>query len=175
MKLIEVYHTQEKREELLRFPILAEGNKQWLGDGFYFWQDYEFAHWWGDLKKPSKSKAQFSIYKANLKFNENDFIDTVFNEHDYYNFVNVIERFAKKYESELGRKASLEDFNDFIDDHAIWQNIKIIRFQDLPKNSNLVQVKGFYYKKRIQIRVNDPEIIVSFVHFKNFLCEKHIK
>ncbi|MGD9928738.1 MAG: hypothetical protein AB7U05_01860 [Mangrovibacterium sp.] len=170
MKSIEVYHTQEKREEMLFFPILAEGNEQWLGDGFYFWQDYEFARWWGEIKKCTKVGNQFSIYKATLEFEEDDFIDTVFNEHDYYNFVSVIEKFAIKYQETFGKKASLEDFNDFISDHKIWENIKIIRFQDVPENSNLVEVKGFYYKKRIQIRVNEPEIIVNFAHFKNFLC-----
>jgi len=48
MLTIEVYHTQEYRPETLQFPILAEGNEQCLGDGYYFWQDYEFSRLWGD-------------------------------------------------------------------------------------------------------------------------------
>lgn len=40
---LEVYHTQEVRDVILKFPCLAEGNDHWLGDGFYFWQDIEFS------------------------------------------------------------------------------------------------------------------------------------
>lgn len=170
MPTIEVFHTQEYRPETLRFPILAEGFEQWLGDGFYFWQDYDFARWWGDTKKCPNPYKQYSIFKASLNFKEDDFIDTVFNEQDYYQFVSIIEDFAKKYQKRYRKKPTLEEFNDFVSDHEIWSNIKVIRFQDLPENNDLVEVKGFYYKKRIQIRVNEPELIVNFAHFKNFLC-----
>lgn len=165
-----VYHTQEFRPETLSFPVIAEGFEQWLGDGFYFWQDYEFARWWGDEKKCPNPYRQFSIFEATLNFAKEDFIDTVFNEQDYYNFVKVVEDFAKAYQKKFHKKATLEDFNDYISDYNVWENIKVIRFQDIPKNNDLIEVNGFYYKKRIQIRVNEPEIIVKFAHFKNFLC-----
>lgn len=170
MLTLDVYHTQEYRPKTLNFPILAEGKEQWLGDGYYFWQDYEFAQWWGDRKKCPNPYKQYSIFKATLHFNEVNFIDTIFKEQDYYHFVNVIEDFAKKYQSKYKRKPTLEEFNDFVSDHDIWSDIKIIRFQDVPENNDLVEVKGFYYKKRIQIRVNEPEIIINFAHIKNFLC-----
>lgn len=170
MKTLEVYHTQEFRPLTLSFPVLAVGNEQWLGDGFYFWQDYEFSQWWGDTKKCPNPFKQYSIFKATLNFEMDDFIDTVFNEQDYYNFVKVIEDFAKAYKRRFKSKPTLEDFNDFISDNNIWDSIKVIRFQDVPENNNLVEVNGFYYKKRIQIRVNEPDIIVNFAHFKNFLC-----
>jgi len=170
MSSLQVFHTQECRQKALTFPILAEGNEQWLGDGFYFWQDFEFARWWGYEQKCPHQLAQFSIFCATLVFNENDFIDTVFNEQDYYNFVKNVEKFAKAYQIKYRKKPTLEDFNDFIADHNIWDNIKVIRFQDLPKNNDLVEVSGYYYKKRIQIRVNEPEIITKFVPLKDFLC-----
>ena len=167
---IKVFHTQEYKPITLEFPVLAEGFGQWLGDGYYFWQDYEFARWWGESKKCSDTNRQFSIFVATLEFNQDDFIDTVFNEQDYYSFVKIIKNFAKSYQNRYHHKPTLEEFNDFIFDHGIWDNIKIIRFQDLPENNKLLEVKGFYYKKRIQIRVNAPEIIAKFVHFKHFQC-----
>lgn len=166
---LEVYHTQECRLEKLTFPILAEGDEQWLGDGFYFWQDYEFSKWWGDEKKKNKYK-QFSIYKAVLTFDENSFIDTVFNEKDYYGFVASIEKVSKLYQKKYKKKPSLEEFNDFMTDFNIWKDICIVRFQDIPKNDYLMEVNGYYYKKRIQIRVNDPKIITNFVHEKDLYC-----
>jgi hypothetical protein len=170
MPELEVFHTQECRKVTLAFPVIAEGPEQWLGDGFYFWQEYEFASWWGNAKKCPTKYSQYSIFKATLVFDADDFIDTVFNEQDYYHFVSTVERFAKMYQKRNHKKPTLEEFNDFIEDHNIWQNIKVIRFQDLPENNDFLEVKGYYYKKRIQLRVNEPEIITNFAHFKNLLC-----
>jgi hypothetical protein len=169
---ITTYHTQEHRNSVLDFPVLAEGNQQWLGDGYYFWQDYEFAKWWGECKKCKKpiNGKYYSIYTATLKFNQDDLIDTVFNETDYYNFVKKIEEFSKKFQKKFHSKPSLEAFNDFIEDFGLWNEIKVVRFQDLPENNNLLEVNDYYYKKRIQIRVNDPGIICKFVLHNNFLC-----
>lgn len=169
---LEVFHTQGRREKLLNFPPLAEGNEQWLGDGFYFWQDYDFAKWWGETKKCKKGKfpSSYDIYKANLKVSEDNFIDTVFDEEDYYQFVTKVEEFAKKYIKKFHRKPNLEEFNDFVYDFGLWEDIEVIRFQDVPENNYLVEVNDFYYKKRIQIRVNNPELITNFAHFKNLYC-----
>ncbi|MFD1258706.1 hypothetical protein ACFQ3S_18005 [Mucilaginibacter terrae] len=161
---LEAFHTQEYRDILLTFPFLATGNEQWLGDGYYFWQDYQFSDWWGKTKKCNLENVsqKYCIYNANLIFEDEDFIDTVFNETDYYQFVFNIERFAAEYYRLFDEKPDLADFNDFISDFGVWSNIKIIRFQDLPGSNQHVDVKGFYYKKRIQIRVNDPSIIHTF-------------
>ncbi len=171
---LEVYHTQERRDTELEFPCLATGNEQWLGDGFYFWQDYEFANWWGQIKKcGSKNKSrQFCIFKCLLSFNEDQIIDTVFDEQDYYNFVTKIETFAKRLTHLTKAIPTLEEFNDFTADYGLWKDIKVIRFQDVPPKDEHVEVKGFYYKKRIQLRVNDPQIISKFTNFKTFLCVK---
>lgn len=172
MPTLEVYHTQEYRLPILKFPIIAEGNEQWLGDGYYFWQDYEFSKWWGGEKKCGfKNKTrQYTVFKAELTFSEDSFIDTVFNEEDYYHFVKKVELFAKQYMKQKLKKPTLEEFNDFISDFGLWSEIKVIRFQDVPKNDELMEVTGYYYKKRIQIRVNDPEIITNFAQHKNFIC-----
>ncbi len=169
---LEVYHTQEVRDVILKFPYLAEGNDHWLGDGFYFWQDIEFSEVWGFQQKcfETNESRQFCIFKSKLYFQQEEFIDTVFNEYDYYNYVNNIEKFAKIFQGKFGKKPTLEEFNDFIADTNPWDNIKVIRFQDIAGSGSTLEVKGFFYKKRIQIRVNDPDVISNFELIKNIIC-----
>jgi hypothetical protein len=167
-----LYHTQEFRTPILKLPVEATGNEQWLGDGYYFWQDYEFAQWWGNTKKCKlKNKTKkYTVFKATIECDKDDFIDTVYDEEDYKNFVNAIERFAKKYTMQFNKKPNLIEFNDFIFDKRLWQNIKVIRFQDLPKDRSLIAVDGFYYKKRIQFRVIDTDNIIKFEVDDSFDC-----
>lgn len=171
--ILEAYHTQGRRDNKpITFAKLATGTDQWLGDGFYFWQDYDFAAWWGQEKKCKKGKypSSYDIYKAKIEIDEESFIDTVFNEEDYYQFVRKVEEFAKKYAKKFHRKPNLEEFNDFISDFGLWDDIEVIRFQDVPANNTLVEVNDFFYKKRIQLRVNKPERISNFAHVKNLFC-----
>ena len=169
---LDVYHTQSYTSPPLNFPSLAEGYEIWLGDGYYFWHDYYFSKWWGASKKCGRENntRRYIVYKATLFFDEEDFIDTVFNEIDYENFSKAIEKFAMTLKKNLGRKPSLEEFNQFIEDYHIWDEIKVIRFQDLPENNDHIEVLGFYYRKRIQLRVNAPEIIIKFVVQNTFGC-----
>ena len=166
---LEVYHSQEFRPDTLKFPILAEGIEMWLGDGYYFWQDYQFATWWGESHKKNRYKT-YSIFKTTLTFEDENFIDTVFKEDDYYYFIEKVEDFARKYQKKFHKRPTLEEFNDFIDDFNLWAEIDVIRFQDVPENNYFVEVDGYYYKKRIQIRVKNPKIVTNFVHYKDLLC-----
>jgi hypothetical protein len=179
---LEVFHTTEHRGNIRSVPIFAQGDHQWLGDGYYFWQDYEFAEEWGFNRVCKKSKYKqgeltaFDIYRANLdiEFPSAETIDTVFNEIDYYNFLGRVEYFAERYFMLFKKKPTLEDFNDFIRDFDIWRGIKAIRFQDLPTNHNrtYLKVKKFYYKKRIQIVVYDVTIIRKFALESTHKCEQ---
>ena len=74
------------------------------------------------------------------------------------------------YIKQFHKKPTLEEFNDFIDDHNVWEDISVIRFQDLPFNNDLIKVDGYYYKKRIQFRVNEPEKITNFAQLNTFVC-----
>lgn len=172
MKKMTVFHTQAATLTAPRtFPKLAEGYEEWLGDGYYFWQDEYFAKWWGQNRKcKGNITRRYTIFTSILEFNEDEFVDTVFNEEDYYQFVAQIERFATKHQKNLGRKPTLREFNQFISDFQLWENIKVIRFQDLPQTNEHIEVLEFYYKKRIQIRVNDPEVIKSFAVHKTLAC-----
>ncbi len=172
MKLT-VYHTQAASLQQPRtFPSLAAGYEEWLGDGYYFWQDEFFAKWWGITKKCRgwNISRRYTIYYAELEFAKDEFIDTVFNEEDYNGFVNAIERFAKKHQKVLGRKPTLREFNEFVSDFNLWEGVKVIRFQDIPQSNEHIQVEEFYYKKRIQIRVNDANVIKKFGELKTLAC-----
>jgi hypothetical protein len=161
---VDVYHTQEKRDDPLSYPLLATGNHQWFGDGFYFWEDLTFACHWGRVKKINKNSDSYSVYLAVLNYQKEEIIDTVFNEEDYVNFVRAVERFAEKFKLQYKKTPSLYEFNEFISHFQVWHEIKIIKFQDLTNEKTQTSVRGFPYKKRIQYRVNDPEKITTFAH-----------
>lgn len=177
------YHTNQHRGNMLNIPVFAEGNSQWLGDGYYFWQDYEFALEWGqnricrgsDYRNGKYSK--FDIYEAEIDvdFPSEMTIDTVFNEEDYRNFLASIERFAQAYIDNKGSKPTLEEFNDYIQDKNLWQNIIAIRFQDLPTNArrDYLLIKKFYYKKRIQIVLYDINKITKFARIETGECSSN--
>ncbi|MHA4739046.1 hypothetical protein [Dyadobacter sp. MSC1_007] len=169
MPEISVFQAQEYRDQHLSFPVLAEGYQQWFGDGYYFWEDIGFAHWWGEEKKISQKNRinRYCIYEAKLEFSPDEVIDTVFNEEDYSQFIKVVEKFAGKFNEAYGKRPSLFEFNEFISDNNIWTDICVIRFQDLPGTNRVLSVSGFPYKKRIQLRVNDPNRISSFTHVFN--------
>lgn len=166
---LEVYHTQERRQEIMNFPGLATGNEQWLGDGYYFWQDLELAIWWGRVMKCLR-RCTFDVYSAELIIEEDNFLDTVFNENDYRQFIRVVEEFADRYRHLFNSKPNLEEFNEFISDFNIWGSITVIRFQDVPQRNELLKINNFFYKKRIQLIVREPELITNFALKQNFNC-----
>lgn len=156
--MITVYHTNEHRgTEII---VYAVGAEQWLGDAFYFWQDIEFAEEWAKSPRNKYSKSDIYTVELDLNFEQDeDVIDTVFNQEDYYKFVEKIEYFANIYTLKFKTKPTLEEFNNFILDHNLpfWKDIKAVRFQDLPLNDkkDYLKVIGFFYKKRIQIALFD--------------------
>jgi hypothetical protein len=132
--------------------------------------------------KSSRNKYEVAdIYTIELDLNfdaDEDVIDTVFNEEDYYKFVEKLEYFANLYFQHFKEKPSLEEFNNFIQDNEIplWKDIKAIRFQDLPLNDkkDYLKVKGFFYKKRIQIALFD-EAKLTKKTLSNIIDNKKIK
>lgn len=172
---MEVFHTNEHKGTT--FFIWAEGVDQWLGDGYYFWQDYEFAEEWAKVRRYPVA----DIYTVDLDIDfkkDEDVIDTVFNEEDYYKFIEKIEYFAKLYFKKFGVKPNLIDFNNFIQDnnYQLWRSIKAIRFQDTPDNNErskrYLLVNKFPYKKRIQIVVFDKEKTFNFTVTKFYPQKK---
>jgi hypothetical protein len=166
------YSKKKRRRCNSNPPDAGEGLDQWLGDGYYFWESEDFAVWWGETQKCKEENLTriWDIYTAELFIDGDNFIDTVFNEEDYKQFVKKIEDFATKYVRKYSKKPSLSEFNDFIADHGIWTDIEAIRFQDVPANDRFVRINGFFYKKRIQIRVNNVDLISKFAHLKKYTC-----
>jgi hypothetical protein len=159
------YHTNEHRGDLI--IVYAQGFHQWLGDAYYFWQDIEFAEEWATNARNGYPAADIYEVELDLNFDTDEFvIDTVFNEEHYYKFIEKIERFSDVYFAKFNQKPSIEDFNSFIFDLKIplWKDIKAIRFQDLPNNDkkNYLKVKGFFYKKRIQIALFDAKRLIKY-------------
>lgn len=164
---LEVFHTQEARSEKLTAPILCTRSNAWLGVGYYFWTDEEFAHNWG---KDSKTRTKFyDIYKVLI--DEDKVLNATFNEESYFLFLRSIEKARKHLAKSISEDISLINVHRFLSD-KIWGKlgIKGIIFDDIPKN---VVVKGriysdiepLYYKKRIQIVLFDTKNIITFAQY----------
>ncbi|EIJ44122.1 hypothetical protein BegalDRAFT_3303 [Beggiatoa alba B18LD] len=157
-----VFHTQEARDEKLSMPLKCRRSDAWLGEGFYFWLEEEFAHYWGsDSKKPI-----YCIYKGYLL--DKNILDATFSSKGYFLFVQHIDKAIEHIKRTYGRSPSLAEVHAYLAD-KIWHglNIKGIIYDDLPKNSRsgeriYSEIKPLYYKKRIQLVLFDLDILEKF-------------
>jgi len=161
------YHTQEFREEsqALSVPILCVDKDVWLGEGYYFWRDIEYAHYWGIDKK--KRTGYYDIYS--IEIDQEFLLDTVFNEDDYEFFKDSIEKAIKKLK--IDRKdysVTINEVHTFLK-RNVWnefEDIEGIVFEDIPIGKRHSQIPPLYYKKRIQIVVFDLRITQNFSFYK---------
>ncbi len=151
------YHTQENRGKELKKPIKCQRGNAWLGYAYYFWEDKNDAHYWGERSK----KNNYLIYEMVLK-QETEILDTVFNREHYNFWIKIIERTSKKIVKKLGIKPNLEQLNSALKDANVFVGIDGILFQDISKNENHYLVKGMQYKKRIQLALYNEEKIQNF-------------
>jgi hypothetical protein len=145
----------------------------WLGHGYYFWAEIEFAQYWGEDFKV-RNNGFYNIYSANLDIE--NCINAVFDEKHYYFFQNCIEK-AIEYFRNQGISITLKQINEFLL-NKFWKEKGItgILYDDLPFNPNYKpnrkysiieykennKLKHMYYKKRIQIVVFNVENIHNF-------------
>ena len=168
---MKVFHTQEKRNKILNFPIPCVRDDAWLGEAFYFWKEDSDAYEWGHNSK--RRTGYFEIYSCDL--NSTNFLDTVFNEVHYYFWLRQLEKIAKTIMVKTNEKPTIKELNDYIRDKKVWPQIDYIQFQDLPTNSDKSMVKPIEYRqgarrkfrtiafrKRIQISVYNQNIISNF-------------
>lgn len=166
---MKVYHTQEKREQPLNFPKKCIRDDAWLGAAYYFWKEELDADDWGNNSK--KKTGFYEVYVCELKSEK--LLDTVFNEKDYYFWIEQLEKIAEKITTHTGEKPTLKELNDYISDKGIWKKaIDFIQFQDLPMNPERSLTQPIEYKnskrrtvafrKRIQIAVYNKDIIHDF-------------
>ncbi|KAA6317650.1 hypothetical protein EZS27_032225 [termite gut metagenome] len=151
-----MYHTQERRNELLKSPILCKKENAWLGEGYYFWKEEIDAIMWGHN---SKRKTEcFQIYKADIDCE--NILDTVFNEEQYDFWIKQIEKAAKQIIKKTEIKPTVREINQYFKDRGKWGYDGIL-FQDLPHSDDLLIV-NFNYRKRIQLVVYELRIIHRF-------------
>jgi hypothetical protein len=169
---LQVYHTQESRVKRIAGPIICTRDNAWLGVGYYFWIDEEFAHNWGISSK--NKTGRYDIYLAEIS--EDKILNATFNEEEYDFFVRSIEK-ARKHLAKSFENITLKSVHRFLAD-KIWSKIGIkgIIFDDIPHNALdgsriYSDIKPLYYKKRIQIVIFDRENIVTFApHILNVKC-----
>src|ERR1035437_4240388 len=152
-----MYHTQEKKFNLLTQPIKCSLPNAWLGVGYYFWEDEIDAVKWGNDSK--KRTGSYQIYKADIECE--DVLDTVFNE-DHYNFwIKQIEKAASYISKKTGLKANIKEINMYFQERASWSEVDGIMYQDLPFGDELLVVT-FNYRKPIQSVTYNSNIISNF-------------
>ena len=179
---LEGFHTQEFRENapLLDEPILCKKNA-WLGIGYYFWIDEEFAHYWGeDFKK--RNTGYYDIYTALLDVE--NCIDTTFNEKGYYFFKEKIEAAIQNIRTN-SINITLQELNRYLK-KEFWTKLGVtgIIYDDLPVNPlkkdriyseveyTFNQKKQYlYYKKRIQVVIFNLEDVYDFEIHKEELTQ----
>jgi len=159
------FHTQECRSVALTQPLKCVNKKAWLGFGYYFWLEEEYAHYWGQDAKINDNSDSYDIYCADL--NIENCINTVFDEQDYVNFIEVIEETILRYKNRR-IPITLENVNRYLAE-KVWTKLEItgIIYDDKPinpRNKNRIysEIPDLYYKKRIQIVLFDLKNIRNF-------------
>lgn len=168
------YHTQEYRAQSnpLKKPIKCVGNNAWLGIGYYFWTELEFAKYWGEDFK-SNNTGYYDIYKASL--NCENCINAVFDEDGYFFFRDKIEETIDHF-SKNTLNVTLEQIHCFLSEN-IWPSLNVegIIYDDKPinpKKSDRIysEIPDLYYKKRIQIVLFN---LINIRIFELFLEEQN--
>lgn len=162
-----MYHTQERRQSRLSAPVKCVRDDAWLGEGYYFWDDQRDAVQWGHKSK--SATGYFEIYGAEISVN--GFLDTVFNEEHYRFWLRQVEKAADFINAKTGLKPTIKEVNEYFKERAIWVEVDGIIFQDIPERDEMLKVKSFYYRKRIQAVVYNREIITNFVYHDGGACE----
>lgn len=159
------YQTTEKRNIRVERPIFCRKGNAWLGKAFYFWKHLDDARIWG--KRFNLRKKFFEVYSSDIE--SDNILDTVFNQQDYYFFLEEVEAFAKRFNELVGRKPTIEDTCDFYNQYNVWEGIDAVLFQDLPLNE-LSLVERYYYRKRIQLAVYKEAIIKNYIYVEEGKC-----
>ncbi len=158
------YHTQEWRASMvLEQPIPCTASNAWLGIGYYFWTDLEFAHYWG--KDCKLRTGAYDIYRASLDVEK--CINAVFDEEGYFFFRRKVES-TIRYFSENDQEVTLQKVHRFLADN-VWRKLGVtgIIYDDLPSNPRnkdriYSEIPNLYYKKRIQVVLFETKNIHNF-------------
>jgi len=176
------YHTQEFRiEGELDSPILCDYRNAWLGSGYYFWTEVEFAKYWGEDFKV-RNTGYYDVYSAEIDVE--NCLNVVFNEQHYFFFLRCLEK-AINYFQQKEERTTLKEVHEFLE-YNFWGKLGItgILYDDLPSNSKnkpnrkysvigyeeYGKTKFLYYKRRIQVVVFSLSEIHNFNLFLGEQC-----
>ena len=173
------YHTQEYRSTILEHPLKCVNKKAWLGFGYYFWLEEEYAHYWGQDAKINENSESYDIYCADL--NIDNCINTVFDEKGYDLFIKKIEEAILFFKSKR-EPFSLETVNRYLVE-KVWMKLGIagIIYDDKPtnpRNKNRIysEIPDLYYKKRIQAVIFDLKNICNFeLYLENLKMNRYVR
>lgn len=169
------YHTQESRNARLTKPIPCIRDDAWLGEAIYFWYDIDDAEHWGNSSK--RRTEYYEVYESEIK--TENVLNTVFDEEHYFFWFRQVEKVAKSIIAKTKIKPTIKELNDYFKERGTWDEVDGILFQDLPTNPNKLLVQPieyknrkitFAYRKRIQLAVYNPAIIITFAFFKREKC-----
>lgn len=161
-----MYHTQEKQEKQLSFPVLCKRNDAWLGKGYYFWYDEEDAVQWGVKSKTSTGK--YEIYQSRV--HGENFLDTAYNEQERKFYTAQIEKVAAVFFNKNGYKPNVRYICSYLNSAANWKSeLDGIIFDDFPMGDTSM-VRGYPYKKRTQAAVYNRYSIDGFTFYKEGDC-----
>ncbi|MEK7257464.1 MAG: hypothetical protein AAB316_22100 [Bacteroidota bacterium] len=168
----QMFHTQERRQDMLYAPMKCLREDAWLGEGYYFWYDVQDAEYWGRVSKTTT--GYYEVYSSKIDCSK--VLDTVFNEEQYLYWLNQIEKVSSMFTERTGQKPTLKEVNEFFKEWGTWKELDGILFQDLPNSETLnlvapVEVERgggkkwkryFAYRKRIQLAVYNLKALQSF-------------
>ncbi len=161
-----MFHTQEKRGNILIEPIPTTNPNAWLGDGYYFWYYEDDAVFWGNSSK--RETGYYEIYSAEIDCE--NILDTVFNEEHYLFWIKNIERAINKFVRGQKNKLTIKYINDFFKDRGLLEGVDGVMFQDISGNKDYWIVDKFQYKKRIQLAVYNLPILSNFTLYFEGKC-----
>lgn len=175
------YHVADKCDIPLGHPTYCKDIHSWLGLGYYFWEDINFADADGILRKKKLQEQnnnkdyEYEIYECKLNFDSDKILDLAFNEEDYNAWIEVIEVFLEETNNKIDKvdegKLTTEKLNNFLIKHKIYETFDVIgiRFDDRPlkayPKNKLIYIgrNTFPYRKRIQLMFfdNNSEFLVE--------------
>lgn len=146
---------------------VVEEKYQFLGDGFYFWDDnIRRAKKWGQ----SHCDGKYKILEVPLNLHGNDFLDLVGSRQDIENFLHIYNSMKKRVNSDsLGEFIyGMQQFNR---DHPGTWPFRVVRALNVKSNAKSIP---FGSVKNSEMLLN-PEIIVCYYDKNDIdLQESHI-
>ncbi len=156
MKVITLYQTLKDKDYLkveTTGPFPCRWENTWLGDGFYFWQEFiELAHWWGETHR----KGNYIICQAECDFDEFKCLDLVGEMTHVRLFQNAIQIMRSK--GKITANTTVSRVINFMKgefDSFIYEAIRVYGINSIsPKNPNSAE-----YSDRFLFEINKSQYL----------------